>query len=45
MTLESIISIIKLNDNNNNKYSIIQKLNAAISNNNAINEKENEKII
>ena len=45
LTLDATISLIKLNDNNNNKYSIIQKLNAIISNNNAINEKENEKVI
>jgi hypothetical protein len=45
LTLDSTISLIKLNDNDNNKYSIIQKLNAVISNSNAINEKENEKII
>ena len=46
LTLDATISLVKLNDNNNNnKYSIIQKLNAIISNNNAINEKENEKVI
>ena len=38
MTLDSTISLIKLN--NTNKYSIIQKLKAAISNSNAIKEKE-----
>ena len=40
LTLDSTISLIKLNDNDNNKYSIIQKLKAAISNSNAIKEKE-----
>ena len=40
LTLDSAISLIKLNDNDNNKYSIIQKLNAVISNSNAIKEKE-----
>ena len=43
LTLDSTILLIKLNDNDNNKYSIIQKLNAAISNSNAIKEKEKKK--
>ncbi len=43
LTLDATITLIKLLENN--KYTILQKLNAIISSNNAINEKENEKII